>query len=116
MADDAVIGGYTWRAKDRAGVLNEVTLEGNALSAAVLVAAITTSSATAAFAANTATRRQVAVQNTGTVTVEISPTANFAFGVGWPVAPGAIFTFNYAGAVYARVSTGTGELRMWTED
>lgn len=120
MADNDILiasqsGGVPVALKDRGGVRFPLSLEAPAVSASVLVAAITTSSASPAFASDTSTRRQMSILNTGTTTVEISPVASFAFGAGFPLGPGASHTMNYSGAVYARTGTGAGELRAWSE-
>lgn len=117
MADNAIsVAGSPVSSKDRSGVQWQRMLDGNALSAAVLVASVTTSSGSAAFAADASTRRQMVIKNTGTVTAEISPTISFAMGNGLPLAVGESMSTNYSGAIYARVASGTGELRAWSED
>lgn len=111
-----VVNGVTVRSSDRgAGVQSELTLDGNALTATVLVAAVGTTSATPAFAADTTTSRVRSIRNTGSATVEVSPVANFALGAGMPLKTDESMTTNYSGAIYARVGTGAGELRMWSE-
>jgi hypothetical protein len=117
MANDAItIGGNPVASKDRGGVQYQRFLDANAVSATVIKASITQSSAVAAIAADTTTRRQMTIVNTGGATVEISPTQSFALGNGFPLVAGSGFTTNYSGAIYALTASGTGELRAWSED
>lgn len=119
MADNQlIVNGVTVRTKDiGAGVQMEFTAEGPALSAGVIKVAVTTTAGAQAFAANTTSHRARGLKNTGTVVIEISPTATFGYGNGIPLAPGEPFTTNYVGIIYAAVSDAAapGELRMWWE-
>jgi hypothetical protein len=117
MADnDIVIQSKNLWFKDRSGVRVQGFLDAPAVSAALIKASLTTSSASPAIPANTTTRRQISIVNTGTVVAEVSPTAGFVFGDGFPIQPGGVLDSNYNGAFYARVASGTGELRAWSED
>jgi VIT1/CCC1 family predicted Fe2+/Mn2+ transporter len=117
MADnDILIDGKAVATQDRSNVRFQKFLEASARSAAVFVASVGTSSGTPAIAADTSTRRQITIRNTGDVEVEVSPAVSFAFGAGLPLAPNEFLTTGYNGAIYARVQSGTGEIRAWSED
>ena len=117
MADNAIsIQTHPVKSKDRGdGVQIQQFADVPATAAAVLVASVTATGGVA-FAADTSTRRQMIIENTGSVTVEISPTSGFAIGAGFKLAVGGHITTNYNGAIHARTASGTGELRAWSEN
>lgn len=116
MADnDILVDGKAVAAKDRSNVRFQQFLEADAITASVIVASVDQSSATAKITAAAGARRGLLVQNTGTVPVEISPTQNFALGAGFTLDVGGFMGISYSGAIYARCSAGTGEIRAWSE-
>jgi len=116
MADnDILIDGKAVATKDRSNVRWQLMLPGQSITASVIVSAVTTSSSSPAIPADTSTRREIAIKNTGSVTIEVSPTASFGMGTGMPLAPNESMATGYNGAIYARVASGSGELRAWSE-
>lgn len=116
MADnDILVDGKAVATKDRSNVRWQQFLEGNSVTATVIVATVGTSSATPAVPADTTTRRVLSIKNTGASVVELSPVQNFAYGAGMPLNANESLSCNYNGAIYARVAGGTGEIRAWSE-
>lgn len=117
MPDNAiVIQSRPVSADDRGGVQIQRFLDGDSVTAAVLVGAVDTIADVPVFSASDVnSRRQMVISNTGTTDVEISPVSGFTWGNGLPFLVGASFATNYSGAIYAITLTGTGQLRAWAE-
>jgi hypothetical protein len=117
MADNAIaIQGHSVGSKDVGGVQYQQFRDAPATTALVSVVAVTTSSASAAIAADTTSRRQITIQNTGDVDVEISPSSGFSWGAGFLLPAGGVWGGNFNGAIYARTETTTGQIRAWSEN
>jgi hypothetical protein len=115
MADDAiVIQGKPVSTDDRNGVQMQRFLDGDAVTAAVTVLAVTPSG-TFLPAGNVNNRRQTALANAGAVDMEMNPGALVTWGSGFPLEAGAGFSTNYSGTIFFRTQAGTADLRAWGE-
>jgi hypothetical protein len=100
--------------EDVSGVHFQKAKATGATAAATAGIAPGTSLSTIVIAANV-NRRTVLVRNTGSVELRVHPSSGFAGANGWPIGAGEATSFDYTGALYIAVASGTGAGHYWED-
>lgn len=110
----ATAASTTFASQDVSAVHYEKVKTAGATVANMASLAPTTSTTLTSIAANP-DRRNVAIQNTGTVDVRIHKTSGFTLTTGWLLSPGQGFATDYTGAIFLASASGTGAVNYWED-